>query len=143
VASPEPKLQEKDRDACLVDDFGIDLSRPLFYQVNALGDRYWEWVHTSVSPRTMAHRAELLPGKWGDSVRVFRSDFLEALTHMQWWLVILVWVPVGLALLAGAHFGRGLPLGQLVGWFLIAPYTLLSGMGSVLIGLFSKEEEVL
>jgi hypothetical protein len=34
-------------------------------------------------------------------------------------------------------------LTPVVGWFLIAPYALISGMGSVLIGLFSKEEEVL
>jgi len=111
----------------LVDKYGVDLTQPLFAQAAGLGDQYWDWVHTSVSPKTMARRAELCPGKWGNSVRIFHSDFLEPLTHMQWWLVLVVWVPVVLAMLAVAFFGRGMPLPQLLGWFLlgVATWTLL------------------
>jgi sterol desaturase/sphingolipid hydroxylase (fatty acid hydroxylase superfamily) len=103
----------------LVDHYGIDIARPLFAQITNLGDRYWEWVHSSVSPKTMARRAAMCPGAWGGSLRIFSSDVLESMTHMQWWLVLVLWVPVSVVLLAGALFGLDMPLGQLVGWFAI------------------------
>jgi len=113
--------------ATLVDSYGVDFTRPIFAQVAALGDNYWDWVHTSVTPKTMARRAERCPGAWGNSLRIFSSDVLENMTHMQWWLVLILWVPVGLALMAGAFFRFGMPLGQLLGWFVIgaAVWTLV------------------
>jgi hypothetical protein len=29
-----------------VDSFGVDFTQPLFAQIDDLGDRYFEWVHT-------------------------------------------------------------------------------------------------
>ena len=76
----------------------VDLSRPLLPQVAALGDRYDAWVHRSIRPQR--------------SLRIFRSDFLEAFSHIPWWLVLGIWAPVAIALWAGAVWGLGLSVGH-------------------------------
>ena len=70
----------------------VDLSAPLLEQVGALGDAYDAWVHRSVKPK--------------GSLRIFRGDVLEAFSHIPWWLVLVVWVPIlaGLTALALFHF---------------------------------------
>ena len=114
-------------EATLVDEYGVDLTRPLIPQLTDVGERYWAWVHTSVTPKTVARRAELCPGKWGDSVRIFNSDALEVMTHIPWRLVLTLWAPVCLAMLAGAFFGLGMPPGKLLGWFVfgVVAWTLV------------------
>jgi dihydroceramide fatty acyl 2-hydroxylase len=82
-----------------VDSYGIDLRRPLFAQVAALGDRYFAWVHEPVRKTTLRRLRDQDQGRWPGSVRIFASDRLEALTHISWRLVLAIWLPVVLALL--------------------------------------------
>ncbi len=72
----------------------VDLERPLLAQVGQIED-YWTWVHRSQKP--------------GRSLRIFESGFLEPLSHIPWWLVVVVWVPVVVALFAISVTWRGLP----------------------------------
>jgi len=65
------------------DSSTVDLERPILEQVGELSD-YWAWVHRSQKP--------------GRSLRIFRSGFLEPLSHIPWWLVVVVWVPVSIGL---------------------------------------------
>ena len=82
------------------DSSTVDLEQPILSQVGALED-YWAWVHRSQKP--------------GRSLRIFRSGLLESFSHIPWWLVVVVWVPITAALFAYAVGGRGLaPLR--VGW---------------------------
>ena len=62
----------------------VDLDRALLPQVGALGEEYDAWVHRSLKPK--------------GSLRIFESDALESLSHVPWWLVLLVWVPITIAL---------------------------------------------
>jgi len=78
----------------------VDLERPILAQVGGLED-YWTWVHRSVKP--------------GRSLRIFRSGLLESFSHIPWWLVVVVWVPVVVALAALALAWRGVPAGRLAG----------------------------
>ncbi len=111
----------------LVDAWGMDLRRPLYDQVAGLGDRYFDWVHEPVRKTTLRHLRETQDGRWAGSVRIFASDALETMTHISWRLVLAVWVPVILALLAASHRGfgvglrsaAGLWLGGLVLWTLV------------------------
>lgn len=70
------------------------MDQPIVAQVRAMGDRYDAWVHRSVKPE--------------GSLRLFESDALEVLTHVPWWLIPLVWLPVVGALLVLASAWRGL-----------------------------------
>ena len=79
------------------DSSTVDLDRPIFAQVGAMED-YWAWVHRSQKP--------------GRSLRLFRSGFLEAFSHIPWWLVVVVWVPVVIGLFVYAVVGRGLDGGR-------------------------------
>lgn len=91
----------------------VHLDQPLVAQVRALGPGYDAWVHRSIKPQ--------------GSLRLFRSDLLERFTHVPWWLVPLVWVPVILALwaLAASHGGLApgaialRALGGFLGWTLL------------------------
>jgi dihydroceramide fatty acyl 2-hydroxylase len=110
-------IQRMDESA-FVDDYGIDLSRPLYPQVAALGDRYFEWVHTPVRKTTLNRLRAWDQGRWPGSVRIFDSDFLEPMTHISWRLVLAIWVPIVLALLVAARASFALSWGSLVGlWF--------------------------
>jgi dihydroceramide fatty acyl 2-hydroxylase len=75
----------------------VDLRAPLLAQVPALGDGYDAWVHRSV--------------RRDGSLRIFRSGFLEAFTHIPWWLVPVVWVPLLVGLLVVATSWLGLSAG--------------------------------
>src|SRR5262245_29837222 len=75
----------------------LDLEAPLVPQVGGLGDAYDAWIHRSIRRKT--------------SLRMFRSDLLEAMSHIPWWLVLVVWVPIGAALLVVAVRWGGLDTG--------------------------------
>jgi sterol desaturase/sphingolipid hydroxylase (fatty acid hydroxylase superfamily) len=47
---------------------------------------------------------------------MFRSDLMESMSHIPWWLVLVVWVPIVAGLFGVAHARLGLPLGPAVGW---------------------------
>ncbi|MHC5009628.1 MAG: sterol desaturase family protein [Planctomycetota bacterium] len=78
----------------------IDYEAALLPQVGALGDAYDAWVHRSRKP--------------GRSFRIFRSGLFEAFSHIPWWLVLLVWVPVAVALWTLAVGVLDLPPGRAV-----------------------------
>ncbi|CAI9162388.1 unnamed protein product [Rangifer tarandus platyrhynchus] len=69
----EPKLKAVDWDKDLV-----DWQKPLLWQVGHLGEKYDEWVHQPVSR----------------PIRLFHSDFVEALSKTVWYSVPIVWVPL-------------------------------------------------
>jgi sterol desaturase/sphingolipid hydroxylase (fatty acid hydroxylase superfamily) len=62
----------------------VRMDEPIVPQVRDLGDRYDAWVHRSIKPK--------------QSLRMFRSNFMESLSHIPWWLVLAVWAPVIVAL---------------------------------------------
>ena len=64
----------------------IDMSKSMFWQVGDLGPHYWRWVHSPVTTR----------------FRMFQSDFMEAFSKTQWWVVPLVWIPVVFAFAAAS-----------------------------------------
>lgn len=82
----------------------IDLSRPILSQVGAMGDAYDRWVHDPVAPKTAERLNEggdgSQPARWSGSLRIFENDWLESQSHIPWWLVLVVWVPVVIALFA-------------------------------------------
>ncbi len=96
----------------------VNLDAPIVAQVRAMGLSYDAWVHRSL------RRGSL--GQDG-SLRLFRSDALERMTHIPWWLVPLVWLPLVAVLwvLAAAWQGLGpsgvawLALAGFLGWTLI------------------------
>ncbi|XP_042742097.1 fatty acid 2-hydroxylase isoform X2 [Lagopus leucura] len=66
---------------CKPVDVGTDLvdwRKPLLWQVGYLGEKYDEWVHQPVDR----------------PIRLFHSDFIEALSKTAWYVVFLVWTPV-------------------------------------------------
>lgn len=93
----------------------VDLGRPLLAQVAALGPNYDAWVHKGISPRAAAAANDrpdsCQPARWQGSLRIFQSTFWESMSHIPWWLVPLVWIPIvsGLFAVATVHFG--VPLG--------------------------------
>ncbi len=89
--------------ASLVDDFGVDFRRPVFGQLDGLGDRYWDWVHDHVGPaRRQALAAHDPAARWPGSFPIFANPWLEANTHISWRLVVSLWVPTVVLLIAGA-----------------------------------------
>ncbi|XP_008137885.2 fatty acid 2-hydroxylase [Eptesicus fuscus] len=73
----EPKLKAVDWDKDLV-----DWRKPLLWQVGHLGEKYDEWVHQPVAR----------------PIRLFYSDFIEALTKTVWYSVPVIWMPLMLYL---------------------------------------------
>jgi dihydroceramide fatty acyl 2-hydroxylase len=101
-----------------IDRYGVDLRKPLYPQVAALGDRYFEWVHEPVRKTTLKRLREWDQGRWPGSVRIFASDRLEVMTHISWKLVLALWVPVTVGLLALARGVHGVGWAPLAGlWF--------------------------
>ena len=49
-------MQDERQQQPLVDEYGMDLESPLYGQVGALGDRYFDWVHTPLRKRTLAEQ---------------------------------------------------------------------------------------
>jgi sterol desaturase/sphingolipid hydroxylase (fatty acid hydroxylase superfamily) len=99
--------QPKPTDRALVDAHGVDFTRPVLPQLDALGDRYWEWSHRHLTPSfrarlAAARRAE----RWPDSFPIFAQPWLEVQTHIAWQQVLVFWglVVIALAVLAP---GRG------------------------------------
>ena len=87
----------------LVDDFGVDYRRPVFGQLDSLGDRYWDWVHEHVGPKRRQALADHDPAaRWPGSFPIFANAWFEANTHISWRLVVSLWVPTVVLLLAGA-----------------------------------------
>ncbi len=101
-------------DSGLVDAYGIDLRKPLYPQVADLGDRYFAWVHTPVRKSTLKRLRAWDRGRWSGSVRIFADERLEAMTHISWKLVLAIWLPVVVLLLAAARLAAG------VGWIALA-----------------------
>uniref|UniRef100_H3AAQ6 Fatty acid 2-hydroxylase n=1 Tax=Latimeria chalumnae TaxID=7897 RepID=H3AAQ6_LATCH len=56
----------------------VDWGKPLLWQVGHLKERYDEWVHQPIDR----------------PIRLFYSNFIEAITKTAWYVVPLVWVPV-------------------------------------------------
>ncbi|XP_025944380.1 fatty acid 2-hydroxylase [Apteryx rowi] len=73
----DPRCKTVDLDKDLV-----DWRKPLLWQVGYLGEKYDEWVHQPVDR----------------PIRLFHSDFVEALSKTAWYVVFLVWTPVVLYL---------------------------------------------
>jgi sterol desaturase/sphingolipid hydroxylase (fatty acid hydroxylase superfamily) len=96
----------------------VDLRLPLVHQVAALADAYDAWVHESIGPQR-ARQVNLHVGgspadvqfahRWPESLRVFRTGWLEPMSHIPWWLILVVWVPIvlGLAVVAVTVMGMG------------------------------------
>ncbi|CAA2962945.1 dihydroceramide fatty acyl 2-hydroxylase FAH1-like [Olea europaea subsp. europaea] len=61
-------------------DFTVDLSKPLVFQVGHLGEAYQEWVHQPIVSK--------------EGPRFFESDFWEFLTLTEWYVIPLIWLPV-------------------------------------------------
>jgi sterol desaturase/sphingolipid hydroxylase (fatty acid hydroxylase superfamily) len=98
------------------DSDGVDLRAALLPQLAGLEDRYDAWVHDSVPPNTATKLRGDSTEKWAGSLRVFKSDWLEVMSHIPWQLVLIVWVPIVVALFAGARFGYDLALGPALAW---------------------------
>lgn len=91
----------------------VALDQALVPQVRSMGSGYDAWVHRSIKPQ--------------GSLRIFRSDHLERFTHVAWWLVLAVWVPVVVVLWGLALTWQRLPaattallaLAGVLGWTLL------------------------
>jgi len=104
-------------DQVFVDKHGIDLRKPLYPQVAALGAEYFAWVHDPVRKSTLARLKEWDQGRWPGSVRIFEADWLEVMTHISWKLVLAVWLPVIVALLGASRTFFHLEWGAMAaGW---------------------------
>jgi dihydroceramide fatty acyl 2-hydroxylase len=73
-----------------------DLTAPLLGQVGGLGARYDAWIHRAIKPN--------------GSLRIFQGDRLEAMSHIPWWLVLVVWVPITAAMALATLFVLHLPV---------------------------------
>jgi sterol desaturase/sphingolipid hydroxylase (fatty acid hydroxylase superfamily) len=104
------QMRDQQQDSHFVDAYGVDLRLPLFPQVAALGDRYFDWVHTPIRKATIRELTAWDQGRWPGSVRIFAAPWLEVMTHISWKLVLAVWVPVIVGLLVAARTVTG------VGW---------------------------
>ena len=82
-----------------VDDYGVDLLKPLFAQIDDLGDRYFDWVHEPVNASILKRLPADHKGRWPRSVRIFHTEWLEVQTHIPFKLILGLWVPIVLALL--------------------------------------------
>jgi len=58
---------------------------------------------------------QAIKGEYRDNVRLFRNDFLEALTHVHPLVPLLCWSPVALVLLWRSVTVHGLPAGSVLG----------------------------
>jgi len=100
-----------------------DVSRPLVAQIGDLGDAYWNWVHDGISPvqagkanAALVEAGDPVARRWPRSVRLFDNRILETLSHIPWWLIPLVWVPIVAALIVGSVAGRDVGIGIALAW---------------------------
>ncbi|NWX92189.1 FA2H hydroxylase, partial [Nothoprocta pentlandii] len=82
VAAPAPSRMDPRCKTVDPDTDLVDWRKPLLWQVGHLGEKYDEWVHQPVDR----------------PIRLFHSDFVEALSKTAWYVVFLVWTPVVLYL---------------------------------------------
>ncbi len=108
---------------------GVDLSKPLLAQVGALGPEYMTWVHRSVAPKAAARaNSDLIESgdpvatHWPASLRIFENTLLESMSHIKWWSIPLVWIPIISALLYAAVSLTGLPLAEVWIWALLGAF---------------------
>lgn len=104
-------------DGEFVDHFGVDLTQPLFSQINHLGNRYFEWVHTPVPTSLLKRLPADSKGRWPGSVRIFHTEWLEVQTHIPFKLILGLWVPIVLALTLTSAFAFGLAPLSIFGLF--------------------------
>lgn len=94
----------------------VDLGRAILPQVAALGADYEAWVHDAVSPKAavLANDREdsIQPERWKTSLRIFESPFWESMSHIPWWLVLVIWVPIVIALFVVSTAVLGAGIGQ-------------------------------
>jgi sterol desaturase/sphingolipid hydroxylase (fatty acid hydroxylase superfamily) len=100
-----------------------DLARPLLGQIGVMGERYDAWVHDSIGPRQAEalNRARIEAGdrvarRWPSSLRLFENRALEALSHIYWWQIPLIWGPIIAALFLLAVKAQGVALASALGW---------------------------
>lgn len=106
-----------DTDRGFVDEFGVDLSQPLFAQLDQLGDRYFDWVHQPVSAAILKRLPADHKGRWPRSVRIFGTEWLEVQTHISFKLILGLWLPVIVTLLALSGLVFDLPPMSVAGLF--------------------------
>lgn len=111
----ESHLENVADDSVFVDQYGIDLRKPLYPQVASLGDNYFTWVHDPIRKTTLNQLREWDQGRWPGSVRIFDSEWLEVMTHISWKLVLAIWLPVTLLLLVAARATFSLGWGAMAG----------------------------
>ena len=87
----------------------IDLRLPILGQLAAVGDDYDGWVHSPISPSRAEKIAPHVTGKyannarrWSQSLRIFESPLLEWFSHIRWWHILVVWIPIVVALFLGS-----------------------------------------
>ena len=104
----------------------VDLARPLLAQVAGLGDAYDAYIHDGIGPRAaetanraLVAAADPVARRWPASLRIFENPVLEALTHIAWWVIPLVWLPINVTLLAISVNTLGLTAEQATGWTLL------------------------
>jgi len=71
-------------------DFGLDRSKAIVFQVGRLGRHYHEWVHS--------------PDMNSEPMRFFQHPFLEYFSGTSWWLVPLVWLPIAACSIIHTYF---------------------------------------
>ncbi|KAI5003348.1 hypothetical protein ZWY2020_030508 [Hordeum vulgare] len=64
----------------VVQEFAVDLDKPLVFQVGPLEEHYQEWVHQPIVSK--------------EGPRFFANDTMEFLTRTKWWAVPVIWLPV-------------------------------------------------
>ncbi|XP_072958155.1 dihydroceramide fatty acyl 2-hydroxylase FAH1-like isoform X2 [Typha angustifolia] len=80
----------------VVQEFSVDLNKPLVFQVGHLGKHYQEWVHQPIVSK--------------ESPRFFANDLLEMLTRTKWWAIPVIWLPfVCWCLIMSIQMGHTLP----------------------------------
>ena len=63
----------------VIQEFAVDLNKPLVFQVGHLEEHYQEWVHQPVVSKEGPH--------------FFANDTMEFLTRTKWWAVPVIWLP--------------------------------------------------
>lgn len=112
----------------VVDEYGVDYTRPLWPQLAALGDRYWEWSHTPLTPKFSRQLAAARPhARHPASFPIFANPWLERQTHIRWQHVVALWAPIAVALAVLGAGRLAAPLVVGVGWWLVgmAVWTLV------------------
>ncbi|KAK4488091.1 hypothetical protein RD792_003833 [Penstemon davidsonii] len=96
----------------VVQEFTVDLNKPLVFQVGHLGEAYEEWVHQPIVSK--------------EGPRFFESDFWEYLTRNEWYVIPLIWLPVVAWFISSSiRLGHTIPQVVLMAAFGIFVWTLI------------------